>query len=79
MTSQTHQLNQASMNMLLQQTAIDLPESIKLQKQVPNEILKLVEKERQRRFEMIMEIPPERMLTYKAKWVFPWDNIPIKA
>jgi len=65
-------INTASMNMLLEQTAMDTPESKKIKRTVPDNILMMVEQERLRRFEIIMDIPPTKFIELHTKKLLPW-------
>ena len=72
METDTAQVNPQTMNMLLQATVSNTKEARKIIRQVPDNILEMVEIERLRRFEIIMEIPPIKLLAMINKKLLPW-------
>ena len=72
METDTAQVNPQTMNMLLQATVSNTKEARKIIRQVPDNILEMVEIERLRRFEIIMEISPMKLLAMISEKLLPW-------
>lgn len=70
----TIQVNQKDLNYLLQNTAqLNEVQYEKAMKQYPEQLMEIVENERERRFELIMDVPPEQVQLHSRNKTWPWS------